>query len=77
MTREQSLKHLQNVSWTLYNHASSKGIGVYYLKDRTIGNLLSYVKCDNGGTKYNAACNPLSPVAEELIKLKQQIDTLS
>ena len=78
VTKEQSLKHLQNVSWTLYNHASSKGICVqYFPKDRTIGNLLSHVICDNGGTKYNSACDPLSPVAEELLKLKLQIDTLS
>ena len=79
VTKEQSLKHLQNVSWTLYNHALNKGTvsSIYSLGNRTMGNLLCSLKSDNGGIKYNAACSPLSTVAEELIKLKQQIDTLS
>ena len=79
VTKEQSLKHLQNVSLTLYNHASNKGTvgSIYDLGNRTIGNLLCHVKRDNGNVKYNAACSPLGTVAEELIKLEQQIDTLS
>ena len=79
VTKELSLKHLQNVSWTLYNHALNKGTvsSIYSLGNRTMGNLLCSLKSDNGGIKYNAACSPLSTVAEELIKLKQQIDTLS
>ena len=78
VTKEQSLKHLENVCRTLYDHATRKGTAghIYYQANQTIGNWLSYLQRDND-VKYNAACNPLSPIADGLMKLKQQIDTLS
>ena len=78
VTKEQSLKHLENVCRTLYDHATRKGTAghIYSQANQTIGNWLSYLQRDND-VKYNAACNPLSPIADGLMKLKQQIDTLS
>ena len=77
VTKEQSLKHLENVCRALYDHATRKGTAghIYSQANQTIGYWLSHLQRDND-VKYNAACNPLSPIADGLMKLKQQIDTL-
>ena len=75
-TKRESLKHLKNVSQTLYTHARNKGT-VSYLhssREETTDNWLYRLKSDTGLS--NTHCAPLNYIASELIALKGRIDTL-
>ena len=74
--KQESLKHLEEVSRTLYQHVSNKNYEVFSRLPTPVvtDGWLSNLKMDSYKSKTD--CKSLSSTAEELMKLKGAIDTL-